>query len=60
MHPGNKEFILWAVIEIRDHGFKVMKKKYMKKKYEEIMAKYSYSIRISLDEDFFSPTAIKE
>lgn len=60
MHPGNKEFVLWAVIEIRDHGFKSMKKKYMKNKYNEIMAKYSYSVRIPLDKEFFRPTAIKE
>lgn len=46
MHPLNKEFILWCVYEIKCFGFKKMKKKYTKAKYNQIKQKYKTAILI--------------
>lgn len=44
MHPATKEFILWCIKEANDYGFKSVKKKYTKVKYEEIKNKYPNTI----------------
>ena len=48
MHPASKEFILWCVKEAYDNGFKAVKKKISKVKYEEISQKYPNTIMIPI------------
>lgn len=59
MHPGNKEFVLWCVNEIDTNGFKI-KKKVLKEKYKEIMAKYPIAIEVPWDNFSFDYFNIKE
>lgn len=59
MHPLNKEFILWCVNEIREFGFKRMKKKYTKNKYNELKNKYEPSMFIPYDNFSFDYLNIK-
>ena len=51
MHPATKEFILWCIKEANDHGFKSVKKKSTKVKYDEIKDKYSNTIIVSISSD---------
>ncbi len=49
IHPGTKEFVLWSINEIKNKGFKVMKKKYTKANFKRIMDKYDKSVFIPFD-----------
>ena len=60
MHPLNKEFILWCVSEIEECGFRKMKKKYTKNKYNELVNKYPKSMFIPFDNFSLSLLDIKE
>ena len=48
MHPATKEFILWTIKEANDKGFKAVKKKITKAKYEEIKSKYPNTIIVPI------------
>lgn len=48
MHPATKEFILWCIKEAYDSGFKAVKKKFTKIKYEEIGRKYPNTIIVPI------------
>lgn len=48
MHPATKEFILWCIKESYDFGFKAVKKKITKIKYEEIKSKYPPTIIVPI------------
>ena len=48
MHPATKEFILWCIKEANDKGFKLVKKKYSKIKYQEIKGKYPNTIIVPI------------
>ena len=59
MHPASKEFILWCVKEAHDNGFKSVKKKVTRAKYDEIAAKYPNTIIVPISDNFLSNFDIK-
>ena len=44
MHPASKEFVLWCIKQLNDHGKKGCKKSITKKVYQEIASKYPNTI----------------
>lgn len=48
MHPATKEFILWCIKEASEKGFKAVRKKKTKVKFDEIGKKYSKTIIIPI------------
>ena len=60
MHPASKEFVLWCIKEINDKGFKGVKKKITKSKYNEIASKYPNTIIVPITNIGLENFEIKE
>ena len=52
MHPATKEFIVWCVNEVIEKGFKGVKKKITKAKYQEIADKYPNTMFVNIENIF--------